>query len=221
MNSSEMTTTAIQTTTKIDQVVRLKVSWAAYGALAESLGDDSHVRLTYDGEILEIMSPGSLHEILVRLVATMLADVAMEWTLDLSDLGSTRFKTESGEFEADGTYYLDVERRIRDRENMDLSVDPPPDLLVEIDITTDSSDKLAIFAGIGVPEVWRYNLHGFAAFAFLQDQYVPITVSRFIKGLALNEIARRLDDKADRSNMLAFRLAWRQWLQENRHLHDA
>jgi Uma2 family endonuclease len=215
----DLMTTALQkTTTQFDQVVRLKVSWTIYETLVESLDDDSHVRLTYDGEMLEIRSPGTPHEILARLVATMLDAVSTEWALDITDLGTATFKTEPRGFEADGTYYLDAAQRIRDIDHIDLSIDPPPDLLLEIDITTDSSDKLATYAGMGVSEVWRYNLDGFAAFALADGKYVTITISRVISGLPLAEIAKRLDDKKGRSNMLTFRRTWRQWLQENIHL---
>ena len=148
---------------------------------------------------------------------------SLEWDLDISDLGSTRFKPPSGqEFEADGAWYLDMEKRVRDRKNIDLSVDPPPDLLLETDITTDSSDKLNIFAGMRVPEVWLYNLlDGFVAKALEGEGYVPIQTSRVIAGLPIAEVAKRIDDEAGRSNMLTFRRAWRQWLQEHRHLHDS
>jgi Uma2 family endonuclease len=167
------------------------------------------------------MSPGSLHEIVSRLISGLLEFASLEWDIDLCDLGSTRFKAPSGEeFEADGAWYRDLEKRVRDRRAIDLLVDPPPDLLLETDITTDSSDKLKIFAAMRVPEVWLYNLEGLAAKAFDGNAYVPIQTSRVIAGLPIAEIAKRIDDEAGRSNMLVFRRAWRQWLQEHRHLHD-
>jgi len=215
-----MTTTALQSRTQLDEVVHLKVSWSPYEALVESLGDDSHVRLTYDGAVLEIMSPGTPHEILARLVATMLDAVSTEWALDITDVGTATFKSEPRGFEADGTYYLDAAQRVRDLNHIDLAIDTPPDLLLEIGITTDSSDKLATFASVGIPELWRYNLDGFAGFALDEGAYGPITFSRVIAGLPIAEIAKRLDDKNGRSNMLTFRRTWRRWLQENIHLHN-
>jgi hypothetical protein len=81
-------------TTEFDQVVRLKVPWTVYEALVASLGDDSHVHLTYDGEMLEIASPGSLHEFLANLVSEMLSILSLEWQISLTNLGSATFKTE-------------------------------------------------------------------------------------------------------------------------------
>jgi Uma2 family endonuclease len=214
------TTTPVLAFTSYDQVVRLKVSRAAYNALVESLGDDGHVRLTYDGEFLEILSPGALHEIVTRVFAGLLEFVSLEWDLDIIDLGSTTFGPPGGkDFQPDGAWYLDIEKRVRDRTNVDLSVDPPPDLLLETDMTRDSSDKLATFAEMRVPEVWLYNLDGFAAKALDDGQYVAIETSRVIAGLPIAEITNRLADEAGRSNMLTFRRAWQGWLREHKHLH--
>ncbi len=56
-----------------DNIVQLKVSWSVYNALVDELGDDSHTRLTYDGETLEIMSPGSKHELIANIISDMIA----------------------------------------------------------------------------------------------------------------------------------------------------
>jgi Uma2 family endonuclease len=71
-------------------------------------------------------------------------------------------------------------RKRRDPKNIDLAVDEPPDLLLETDITTNSSDKFAIFAGIRVREIWLYNLGGFTAKALENGAHVPISASRVI-----------------------------------------
>jgi Uma2 family endonuclease len=140
----------------------------------------------------------------------------------LVNLGSATFKTESHAFEADKTYYLNAKKRLRDRKRIDLAIDPPPDLLVEIDITTDSSDKLTTtYSQFRVPEVWRYDLSGFAAFA-LSDAggYAPIEVSRIIRGLPISEIASRIErsDQAQ-DDIVAFAREWLQWLRDHGDLH--
>jgi len=218
-----MTTAMHHPVTSFDQVVRFKLSRTAYDGLVESLGDNSHVRLTYDGEILEIMSPGPLHEIVSRVVSGLLELVSLEWEIDITDLGSTRFKPPGNqEFEPDGAWYLDMETRVKDRKNIDLAIDPPPNLLLETDITTSSSDKLRFFAAIRVPEVWLYTLDGFAAKALEHGEYVPISVSRAITGLPIAEITKRVEDEAARSksNALMLRREWQQWLREHKYLHD-
>lgn len=217
------TTTPVHPFTTYDQVVRFKVSRTAYDALVESLGDDGHVRLTYDGEILEIMSPGPLHEIVSRVVAGLLELVSLEWEIDITDLGSTLFKPVGGkEFMADGSWYIDMKTKVRDRSTIDLAHDAPPDIVLETDITTSSADKLKMFAEMGVPEVWFYDLDGFTAKALEDGEYVLIATSRTITGLPIAQVAKRLDDEAGqpKSDMYAFRRAWQEWLREHRHLHD-
>ncbi len=68
-----MATAITAQASSFEQVIRLKLPWAAYDALVESLEDNGHVRLTYDGEILEIVSPSPLHEIISRVVAGLLS----------------------------------------------------------------------------------------------------------------------------------------------------
>ncbi len=217
-----MTTAVTPQASSFDQVIRLKLSRAAYDTLVDSLGDDGHVRLTYDGEVLEIMSPSPLHEIISRVVAELLYSVKLEWGLDITDLGSTRFKPVGGaEFEADGAWYLDMKTKVRDRRHIDLAIDAPPDILLETDISTNSSDKLRIFAGMRVPEVWLYNLDGLTARALEGGKYEPISVSRAIAGLPIAEIAKQLEDEANHPQFesLASRRNWQQWLREHKRLH--
>ncbi len=217
-----MTTAVTPQASSFDQVIRLKLSRAAYDALADSLGDNGHVRLTYDGETLEIMSPSPIHEIISRVVAGLLYSVALEWEIDITDLGSTRFKPVGGaEFEADGAWYLDMKTKVRDRRNIDLAIDSPPDILLETDISTNSSDKLEIFAGMRVPEVWLYNLDGFTASALENGKYEPIAISRVIVGLPIAVIAKRLEDEANGSQLdsLMLQRNWQQWLRKHKHPH--
>jgi Uma2 family endonuclease len=214
-----MATATKTTASNDDQVVRLKISWSGYEALVENLGDHNHVRLTYDGETLEIMSPGTTHEFFATLIADMLAIVKLEWQLSLTGYGSTTFKTKPKGFEADKTFYLDVKDRVRDVWNIDIAVDPAPDLLVEIEITSSSTDKLPIYASLGVPEVWRYTPKGFAAFTLSDGHYVQIDVSRIISGLPLSEIASRLES-AEPGDSFAFLSDWQHWLRHNHHLHE-
>lgn len=214
-----MSTTVHQTGPGMDNVVQLRISKAVYDALVADLGDDSHVRITYDGETLEIMSPSQDHESITRAFVVLINGLNHEWDLNLRDLGTTRFTTELGQFEADNTYYRNITARVRNPKRVDLSIDPPPDLIVEVDITNSSLNKFPIFAGIGIPEIWHYDLNGFSAFALIEAKYVPITVSRTIAGLPLHEIASRISDAAYSSDTSTFSRDWHKWLQNNKHLH--
>jgi Uma2 family endonuclease len=105
------------------------------------------------------MSPSPEHEAYNRSIALLVEFLAAELGIDVYNLGSTTFRREDLErgFEPDSCFYIENEERVRGKARIDLSVDPPPDLVIEIDITSPSFSKLTIYAQIGVPEVWRYD----------------------------------------------------------------
>lgn len=141
------------------RVLLRNISWETYERLLEERGDNSAPRFTYDRGELEIMSPSPEHEALNRSIALLVEFLAAELGIDVYDLGSTTFRREDLErgFEPDSCFYIENEERVRGKTRIDLSVDPPPDLVIEIDITSPSFSKLPIYAQIGVPEVWRYD----------------------------------------------------------------
>ncbi|MCA1599606.1 MAG: Uma2 family endonuclease, partial [Chloroflexi bacterium] len=116
-------------------------------------------RFTYDRGTLEIMSPLPEHERFNRAIQLLVPIVVEEMGGEVYSFGSTTFKREDllRGFEPDSCFYLQNAPRMRGKTRVDLHVDPAPDLVVEIDITHPSLDKLPIYARIGVPEVWRYD----------------------------------------------------------------
>ena len=216
-------TIAAQPTFTEDQVVHLKVPWDVYETLVETLGDDSHIRLAYDGELLEIMSPGTPHDFLASLIGDMIASVRDEWQVEITSYRTATFKSDKSErgFEGDQAYYIgEIKNRIQDVWRVDISIDPPPDLVVELDITHKSTDKFPTFAKLGIPEVWHYTPKAFQWHALEGGAYVPIATSRMIAGLPLIELTKRVEVARPGEN-LAFFAKWRHWLRDNRHLHEA
>lgn len=141
------------------KVVLPNISWETYERLLADLEDCSVPHLTYDRGRLEIMSPMPKHEKLNRAVEMLVNALAEELDINSRGLGSTTFRREDLErgFEPDSCFYFQNEPLIRSKDRLNLIVDPPPDLVVEIDITRPSLDKFSIFAQLGVPEVWRYD----------------------------------------------------------------
>jgi Uma2 family endonuclease len=135
------------------------ISWETYEHLLADHDNNSAPRFTYDRGELEIMSPSPEHEAYNRSLALLVEFLAAELSIDVYDLGSTTFRREDlgRGFEPDSCFYIQNENQIRGKDRIDLSVDPPPDLVIEIDITSPSFSKLPIYAQIGVPEVWRYD----------------------------------------------------------------
>lgn len=141
------------------RVVLHNVGWETYERLLADNESSSAPRFTYDRGELEIMSPSPEHEAYNRSIALLVELLAEELNIDVYDLGSTTFRREDLErgFEPDSCFYIQNEERVRGKDRIDMAVDPPPDLVIEIDITSPSINKLQIYARLGVPEVWRYD----------------------------------------------------------------
>ena len=137
------------------RVLLRNISWETYERLLDERGDSRVPRLAYDRGDLKIMSPSSEHESVAYFVALL----AEEMRVNAYGVGSTTYRRgDIGRgFEPDGSFYIRNEERIRGKPRIDLSVDPPPDLVIEVDITSPSLDKFPIYARLGVHEVWRYD----------------------------------------------------------------
>ena len=146
--------------TRSDSVVTLPgISWETYESLLTDLSDRSVPHLTYDRGTLIIMSPTAEHERYNRAIARLVEVLTEEFEVEMLGLGSTTFRRKEVNrgFEPDSCFYIQNERLVRGKKRLDLSVDPPPDLIIEIDITSPSLDRFPIFAQFGVPEVWRFD----------------------------------------------------------------
>ena len=134
------------------------VSWATYGRLVAEL-DRRGIRLAYDQGRLEIMSPSFLHEIRKRQIGRMIEVLAEELDLEIVGGGSTTFRREDARrgIEPDECYWLANALAVAQKTEIDLATDPPPDLAIEVDLTSDSLDKQPIYASLRIPEVWRYD----------------------------------------------------------------
>lgn len=149
------------------------VSWETYERLLADLRDSSAPRLTYDRGTLEIMSPSSEHERYNRTAAQIVEELAVEMDINIDSLGSTTFRREDIDrgFEPDSCFYIGNAAGVRGKKRIDLSTDPPPDLVIEIDITSPSLDKFPLFAKVGVPEVWRFDGTRLAIYALAGGEY--------------------------------------------------
>jgi Uma2 family endonuclease len=142
-----------------ERVVLRDVSWATYERLLTEQQERTVPRFTYDRGVLEIMSPSSEHEEISQLINQLFFLIAGAKGYDARCFGTTTFKREDIQrgFEPDSCFYLQSVSRIRGVKKLDLAIHPPPDLIIEVDITSPSIDKFPIYAQVGVPEIWRYK----------------------------------------------------------------
>ncbi|HWE37671.1 MAG TPA: Uma2 family endonuclease [Isosphaeraceae bacterium] len=144
-------------------VVLRQVPWEVYVRLRDEREND-HVRMAFCDGVLELTLPEYPHEKYARRLGIIIDLVALELGIDYAGAGSTTFRREGpgakkgvGK-EPDTCFYFAHEPLIRDKDQIDLETDPPPDLVIEVDNTNDSRRALPIYARMGVPEVWRYDV---------------------------------------------------------------
>jgi Uma2 family endonuclease len=183
-----MAITLLDTTQRI---VLSGIQWCTYERLLQDRGDSHAVYLTYDQGTLELMAPSFAHEYTNRVLAMIVETVALAYGVDLYPAGSTTFTRAdlARGFEPDSCYYISHAAAVRGKPTLNLVTDPPPDLVVEIDITRLSLDKFPLYAVVGVPEVWRYTGDG-VTIAVLQDNaYVTRDTSTLFPSITARQIA--------------------------------
>jgi Uma2 family endonuclease len=144
--------------TEGQRLVLYDVSWQTYGRLLRVF-DERRLRLTYDRGALEIMTLTHEHESYNEILGRLVVALTEELGLPIKGGRSTTFRRRKRRrgLEPDNCYWIASEPRVRGKNKIDLRVDPPPDLAIEIDITSSSLDRRGIYADLGVPEVWRFT----------------------------------------------------------------
>lgn len=142
--------------------VRLEnIGWETFEALLRDLGDHRW-RVTYDEGVLEFMSPYREHELLKTLIGRFIEALTLELGIPLRGGGSTTFKRRDllKGVEPDECYYIASELAVRANPDADLTREPPPDLVVEVDVASSSARRLNVYAAMGVPEAWVWRHEG-------------------------------------------------------------
>ena len=187
------------------RVVMIGERWRTYTRWLKVFEERRNVRVTYDRGVLEVVTLTYEHERAAHILAFLILAWAEERQVGLRGGGSTTFKRRDLRrgLEPDECYWIANQARVRGLARIDLTRDPPPDLVLEIDVTHSSVPRMPIYAALGVPEVWR--LQGNAlSFHLLQadGSYIAIPVSRALPPLAPNDfvpfltLSNQLDDIA-------------------------
>ena len=166
-----MTATLIQNP---DRVVLSNISWQTYQSLLIDFEREPATRLTYDRGTLEIRMPLAPHETYKKILGRLIEAATEELDLEIRSLGSLTCSREdlAKGLEPDQCYYIQNEPKVRGLQQIDLAKLPPPDLAVEIDITSSSLDRFSIYADLRVPEIWRYDGRSFTIYKLVENEYV-------------------------------------------------
>jgi Uma2 family endonuclease len=188
------------------------VSWKTYESLLRDT-QEQRLRITYDQGRMSVMSPLPKHEWIKVVVGRMIGIMALELNIPMCSLGQTTWKRRDllKGLEADECFYIQHEPQVRGRDDLDLNSDPPPDLVIEVDITHHPMDRAAIYAALGVPEVWQFDGTRVKAMKLEGGKYVPIETSPAFPFLRAVELERLLMMRASGDETGAMR-AFRDWV---------
>ena len=180
------------------RTVMENIRWETFVELAEQRRG-SVPRMTYDEGVLELMSPRRQHENIGRLIGRVVETYTEVRNIEIQSVASTTFKRKDLQkaFEADESYYVEHAEQIRTKEEVDLTIDPPPDLVIEVEIPSSAIRKLRLFAAMGVPEIWRHDGELLEMFVLENGQYKPINSSHSLAGLTAATINLLLDKRFD------------------------
>lgn len=199
---------------RADHIIIRNANWRLYRSFVEEIGD-GNVRVTYSKGVMEIMSPLPEHERIKKLIGRLLELMTFELDIPVASFGSTTYSDEAIDkgLEPDECYYIEHEAHVRGKNRIDLKVDPPPDLAVEVDISYRALKRNAIYAGLGVPEVWTHA-DGRTTCEVLgaEGTYATVEFSRSFPFLRVAELDRFLAmiPAVDENTMLR---AFREWVR--------
>ena len=145
-----------------ESTVLRSIPWTLYARMRRTRAN-RHLRMTYHEGTLFLMSPQYLHESGAERLSTIVKEVADAFAIDYASTRTTTLGRPAAEGgghakEPDAAFYLGAnEALVRDRTQIDLETLPPPDLAIEVDHKSDSAVALPTYAGLRVPEVWRFD----------------------------------------------------------------
>lgn len=188
------------------------ISWQTYETLLKEL-NDRRLRLTYNRGNLEIMAPSPEHEFGKKVIGRFVETLAEELEMQIYPLGSTTLKRpELSGAEPDECFYIHQISAVRGKRRLDLAEDPAPDLVIEIDVTNSSQNRLQVYADLGVAEVWIYNGESLVIKQLQTGSYITSQTSQFFSKLPIPDIANFLQ-QAETMDYLELVKAFRIWVR--------
>jgi len=190
------------------------VNWQEFEAILEELGDHRAARLAYSQGTLEIRMPLPKHEKAKVIIGDLVKILLEELEIDYESFGSTTFKREdmASGVEPDDSFYIQNHVRMIGKERIDLKVDPPPDLAIEVDVT--SKTQLDAYEALGVPELWRYE-DGKLQINILNDgKYIESEISPSFPNLAILSAIPQFVEQSRTVGTRPTLRTFRQWVRD-------
>jgi Uma2 family endonuclease len=190
------------------------ISWQEFEEILEDLGEHRHSHIAYYRGVLEFRMPLPGHErakvLISHLLVVLLEELDWEW----ESLGSTTFKSQAMQagIEPDDCFYIQNYQAMIGKQRLDLTVDPVPDLAIEVDFT--SVTQVSAYEALGVPEIWCYKKGKLEISVLENGQYVNVLTSRIFPSIPVIEGITLCLEKSEEMPMSALRREFRQWLKD-------
>jgi Uma2 family endonuclease len=197
------------------QLLLEDVSWQQLESILAELGERRAARLSYSNGRLEIMVPLPEHERAKEIISDIVKILLAERQIAFESLGSTTFKNEgmSQAVEPDACFYIQNQAAVIGKNRLDMSLDPPPDLAIEIDLT--SRTQLGNYQILGVPELWRYARRGLQINNLNAGRYVESDFSSTFPNIPIIELVNRYVQQSQVAGSSQAIQGFRSWVREN------
>ena len=196
------------------KVVLEQINWQEFETILNELGEKRSARIAYQNRLLEIMTPLPEHEVNKVVIGDFIKAIMEELDIEFYPLGSTTFKNKIMQqgIEPDDCFYIQNEAKVRGKKRLDLTIDPPPDLALEIDITSRTHSN--IYANLGVPELWRFEEDELEINVLHEKTYIEVEFSSIFPNLPLKKVIpqylKQVKSMGRNKTMKAFRV----WVRE-------
>ena len=197
-----------------NQLLLKDITWQMFETLLTELGESRASRLSYSKGTLEIMMPLPEHETGKENIGDFVKVLLEELDIEFWPLGSTTFKNENMAqgVEADACFYIQNEAAVRGKNRIDLETDPPPDLAIEIDIT--SRTHFNNYEALGIPELWRYNGRKLEISILQDGKYVKGDISLQFPNLPITDVIPQYLAQSKTAGRNVAMKAFRAWVRE-------
>jgi Uma2 family endonuclease len=194
-----------------DRSVLREISWETYVRLCDENQSRATQMAYFEGD-LEIMTVGLLHESAGERIRIMFHEIADALEVEFFGTGHTTFKHPAKRigFEADLSFYVTHLDEVCKQTGLELGKDPPPDLVVEVDVSRNSQRKLLMYGALGIPEVWRYVAGELIVYRLTGHQYEQVATSTILPDVPTAFLNRLLSESVG--------MKGRQWLNHVRKI---
>ena len=189
------------------------IDWQQFEAILEDLGESRASRIAYFDGVLEIRMPLPEHErtkvIISNLLVILLEELDWEW----ESLGSSTFKTKSMKagIEPDDCFYIQNYAAMIGKKRLDMSIDPPPDIAIEVDLT--SNTQISAYEALAVAEIWRYANGKLSIRLLREGKYVESGVSLSFPDFPVIDGISQFLERGEELSISALRREFRQWVR--------